>query len=137
MHEACCLHPISCHGFEGAGFWRNGEDLCDAMQLANLQRGSGGFVQGNQHRSKMFRGGDENPVGGRLSRRAADPAVEAERKAQQERHFAMDLDKVERGEPNALRRSLHLLCIARDWWQQGQGWQPHVRTWHASILAHT
>ena len=33
-------------------------------------------------------------AGGRLSRRAADPVVEAERKAQQEKMYALDLDKV-------------------------------------------
>jgi protein phosphatase 1 regulatory subunit 42 len=36
--------------------------------------------------------------GGRLSRRAADPAVEAERKAQQERLFALDVDRIMSGE---------------------------------------
>jgi hypothetical protein len=33
-----------------------------------------------------------------LSRRAADPAVEAERKAQQERLFALDVDRIMSGE---------------------------------------
>lgn len=36
--------------------------------------------------------------GGRLSRRAADPAVEAERKAQQEKLFALDVDRIMSGE---------------------------------------
>jgi protein phosphatase 1 regulatory subunit 42 len=36
--------------------------------------------------------------GGRLSRRAADPAVEAERKAQQERLFALDVHRIMSGE---------------------------------------
>lgn len=72
------------------------------LQLTNLRLGSGpggNLTRGKSHRS------DDNLAGGRLSRRAADPAVEAERKAQQERHFALDEGKVERGEQLSRRLS--------------------------------
>ena len=51
-----------------------------------------GFQRGKLQRN------DDNLGGGRLSRRAADPAVEAERRAQQDRHYALDPDRVERGQ---------------------------------------
>ena len=38
--------------------------------------------------------GDEVSSGGRLSRRNADPLAEAERKAQQEKLYSLDLDRV-------------------------------------------
>lgn len=47
----------------------------------------------NLSRSKSHRS-DDNLAGGRLSRRAADPTVEAERRAQQDRQFALDEAKV-------------------------------------------
>ena len=51
----------------------------------------------NLSRSKSHRS-DDNLAGGRLSRRAADPTVEAERRAQQDRQFALDEAKVLSGE---------------------------------------
>ena len=66
-----------------------------AVQLTNVRLSAApptGLSRGKAHRS------DDNLAGGRLSRRAADPAVEAERKAQQERHFALDEGRVERSE---------------------------------------
>ena len=50
----------------------------------------------NLSRSKSHRS-DDNLAGGRLSRRAADPTVEAERRAQQDRQFALDEAKVLNG----------------------------------------
>ncbi|KAK9803919.1 hypothetical protein WJX72_005104 [[Myrmecia] bisecta] len=41
---------------------------------------------------------EDNSGGGRLSRRTADPVAEAERKAQQDKLYALDLDKVLSGE---------------------------------------
>lgn len=38
--------------------------------------------------------GDDISSGGRLSRRNADPIAEAERKAQQEKLYSLDLDRV-------------------------------------------
>ena len=38
--------------------------------------------------------GDDITSGGRLSRRNADPIAEAERKAQQEKLYSLDLDRV-------------------------------------------
>lgn len=55
----------------------------------------------NLSRSKSHRS-DDNLAGGRLSRRAADPTVEAERRAQQDRQFALDEAKVLSGEHQAL-----------------------------------
>ena len=52
----------------------------------------------NLSRSKSHRS-DDNLAGGRLSRRAADPTVEAERRAQQDRQFALDEAKVLNGGP--------------------------------------
>ena len=63
-------------------------------QMSNLRMQSAlplGFQRGKLQRN------DDNLGGGRLSRRAADPAVEAERRAQQDRHYALDPDRVERG----------------------------------------
>ena len=42
--------------------------------------------------------GDDLSSGGRLSRRNADPVAEAERKAQQEKLYALDLDRVLAGQ---------------------------------------
>ena len=70
-----------------------GSGLVLAVQLTNMRPPGpqpAGLSRGKAHRS------DDNLAGGRLSRRAADPAVEAERKAQQERHFALDEGRVER-----------------------------------------
>ncbi len=39
----------------------------------------------------------EEGTGGRLSRRNSNPAAEAERKAQQEKLYALDLERVARG----------------------------------------
>ena len=43
--------------------------------------------------------GDDMSSGGRLSRRNADPVAEAERKAQQEKLYSLDLERVAAGEP--------------------------------------
>ena len=37
---------------------------------------------------------DDLPPGGRLSRRAADPVAEAERKAQQEKLYFLDIERI-------------------------------------------
>ncbi len=42
--------------------------------------------------------GDDISSGGRLSRRNADPIAEAERKAQQEKLYSLDLDRVLAGQ---------------------------------------
>lgn len=42
--------------------------------------------------------GDDMSSGGRLSRRNADPIAEAERKAQQEKLYSLDLERVLAGE---------------------------------------
>ena len=42
--------------------------------------------------------GDDISSGGRLSRRNADPIAEAERKAQQEKLYSLDLERVLAGE---------------------------------------
>lgn len=74
------------------------------VQLSNMRLAGSlpsGFGRGKGSR------GEEALSGGRLSRRAADPAVEAERRAQQERHYALDAGKVERGPNQTL---MHILC---------------------------
>lgn len=43
------------------------------------------------------KGSREDLQSGRLSRRATDPAAEAERKAAQEKMFSLDMDKVMKG----------------------------------------
>lgn len=45
--------------------------------------------------------GDDISSGGRLSRRNADPIAEAERKAQQEKLYSLDLDRVLAGQLHA------------------------------------
>jgi protein phosphatase 1 regulatory subunit 42 len=62
-----------------------------------------GLGDGSRHRVAAAADGSAGSSGGsrgggRLSRRAADPAVEAERKAQQERLFALDVDRILHGE---------------------------------------
>jgi len=43
------------------------------------------------------KGSREDLQSGRLSRRTADPAAEAERKAAQEKMFSLDMEKVTKG----------------------------------------
>jgi len=63
-------------------------------------------------------------AGGRLSRRASDPAAEAERRAAQDKMFALDLDRVmNRARPRrsprtpapALRRASALFDVTMCW----------------------
>jgi protein phosphatase 1 regulatory subunit 42 len=66
--------------------------------------------------------------GGRLSRKAADPMLEAERKAQQEKLFALDMERIRTGEdkrttlmvkniPNKYTQKM-LLQVRRGWGSQ-------------------
>jgi len=82
--------------------------------------GMGGHPHPSLARSKSHRS-DDNLAGGRLSRRAADPIVEAERRAQQDRQFALDETKVLNGgsfvrlifwyiTPPPLERRMHQGC---------------------------
>lgn len=74
------------------------------LQLSTMRVGSmppHSHSHPNLSRSKSHRS-DDNLAGGRLSRRAADPTVEAERRAQQDRQFALDEAKVLSGEPTNL-----------------------------------
>jgi protein phosphatase 1 regulatory subunit 42 len=57
--------------------------------------GGGGRGGGGGSSSDVQRGGGG---GGRLSRRAADPVAEAERKAQQEKLYAMDAERILAGQ---------------------------------------
>lgn len=70
----------------GMGMGINGLGLAST----HIPMGNGPGGGGGRGGSDAQRGGG----GGRLSRRSADPAAEAERKAQQEKLYAMDADRI-------------------------------------------
>ena len=55
--------------------------------------------------------GDDISSGGRLSRRSADPVAEAERKAQQEKLYSLDLDRVLAGQACLLSLPVLAVCF--------------------------
>lgn len=77
--------------------------LGPTQQAALLRRlqNSGSLAPGSIGKLMNARGmkrGDDMSSGGRLSRRNADPIAEAERKAQQEKLYSLDLERVLAGE---------------------------------------
>ena len=74
-------------------------NACTA-QMLQLQS-TGSLAPGTIGKILSGRGvkrGDDISSGGRLSRRNADPIAEAERKAQQEKLYSLDLDRVLAGQ---------------------------------------
>lgn len=69
-------------------------------QLSQLQSSGslGPGPVGKLMNGRGMRRGDDVTSGGRLSRRNADPVAEAERKAQQEKLYSLDLERVLAGE---------------------------------------
>lgn len=87
MHVLCCLWLCM---------------YCSDVWACLLQlQSSGSLASGSMVKPMNDRGmkrGDDISSGGRLSRRNADPIAEAERKAQQEKLYSLDLERVLAGE---------------------------------------
>lgn len=57
---------------------------------------SGSYLQQHQQQRQPMR--IEPPLGGRLARRPMDPQAEAERRAQQEKLYSLDMTRIRNGE---------------------------------------
>ena len=94
-------------------------------RVSAMQHGLGGpgamrGVAGMAGRGKAGRD-DGALTGGRLSRRASDPAAEAERRAAQDKMFALDLDRV-RNSARPAKLGAQGICQGSQPATQGQGW---------------
>ncbi|KAL3140281.1 hypothetical protein ABBQ38_004549 [Trebouxia sp. C0009 RCD-2024] len=103
-------------GYQGGAYSQNSSQTAHLLQqqqqlaalgptqqaaLLRKLQSTGGLAPGTIGKILSGRGvkrGDDISSGGRLSRRNADPVAEAERKAQQEKLYALDLDRVLAGD---------------------------------------
>ena len=63
-----------------------------------LQSGALGLPGGGAYLGQRMPQRMEAPLGGRLARRPLDPAAEAERRAQQEKLYSLDIARIRSGE---------------------------------------
>ena len=94
-----CVQPAfaACHS---NGQTKQDTELSALWCLLQLQS-TGSLAPGTIGKILSGRGvkrGDDISSGGRLSRRNADPIAEAERKAQQDKLYSLDLDRVLAGQ---------------------------------------
>ena len=65
---------------------------------ALLQSGALGMAQPGAYMQQRLPQRMEPPLGGRLARRPMDPQAEAERRAQQDKLFSLDIGRIRAGE---------------------------------------
>jgi len=94
QHAGLGLQGLGLGGLQGV----NAAALQAQLGLVNAAAARNNMLARNHMMGGGVGGDASNRSGGRLSRRTTDPAAEAERKAQQEKLYALDLEKIARGE---------------------------------------
>lgn len=89
QHAGLGLPGLGLAGLQGL----NAAAIQAQLGMLGAGRGPSGMLQG-----RMLADAGHARSGGRLSRRTTDPCAEAERKMQQEKLYALDLEKIARGE---------------------------------------
>ncbi|KAJ9515790.1 hypothetical protein QJQ45_008687 [Haematococcus lacustris] len=132
-HLGSCLAGVGLGGFDASTAQLLQQS---AMGLANMSAAGrhglglppgggprGGGPGGYGGRGGLMGSGEgSSRSGGRLSRRTTDPAAEAERKLQQERLYALDLDKIARGEDRRTTLMMWVTCCKHPCNGAGMRW---------------